>query len=224
MKNKPTPQRTLSRVRHETARCLVLLAFLLPPSAFILPTAAADAPSPTGPLTYDNFKLVHTRNVFDPDRRPVRPANATPTGGRADYVALTGTMINTDKSYAFFSGSRSDFNRVLSVGDKIANARLTEITPLNIVVERDGRRINVAVGQTVPLDAKSVPGAPPVNVVDTAAPNPGSVDAVAPTASNNPAAAPANSNNNAAPGTKPPVGNREEIMRKMMERRQQDLK
>ena len=230
MRNKQKRCR-LSVVGRESLILVILLVFTpcLLPSAFSQqskPAAALDAPR--GPLTYDSFKLVHTRNVFDPDRRPVRAANAAPTTAtRADYVAFTGTMINGDKSYAFFSGSRADFNKVLTVGEKIASSTVTQITPFTVVVERDGRKVTVNQGQTVPLDGKSAPGAAPISTVEVTATTidrpPTGTEANPPSsaAATNPAisrTAPG------APGGKPPAGNKEELMRKMMEKRQQELK
>ena len=208
-----------------TIFCLLPAACCLLPAAFPqqpAPRAAADAPR--GPLTYDSFKLLHTRNVFDPDRRPLRPTGPTTTtgGSRADYVALTGTLTDPNKTSAFFSGSRADFNKVLSVGDKIANATITEITSLNIVVNRDGKPTTVAVGQTVPLDAKSAPGAAPANFADVVN-DAGSAAAGTATAAGGAPSAPGAAS--AAPGgSKPNPSSKEEIVRRMMERRQQDLK
>ena len=68
--------------------------------------SASSSPAPSGspgaaPRSgYDAFRLFHTRNVFDPDRRPPRavggatPPPATPPPTRADFVALTGTMLH----------------------------------------------------------------------------------------------------------------------------------
>ena len=242
----PSTERRPSRCRALfLAFCLLASSFILHPSSFAQGSRANPAASAprTGPLTYDNFKLFRTRNVFDPDRRPVRAANSAPapSSGRADFLAVTGTLLDGNKSYAFFSGSRADFNKVLSVGDKIANSTVREITPLTIVVERDGKRTTVNVGQTVPLDGKSAPGAAPVNFADAANGTPAPANPASP---GNPAtstgpAAPANDNPGdgsspggappaavAAPATggKPPAANQEEILRRMMERRKQELK
>ena len=208
---------------------LLTSSILHHPSCFaqqskLFPRSNTDAPH--GALTYESFRLLHSRNVFDPDRRPVRPANAASNApvGRADYLALTGTLIDNDKTYAFFSGSRADFNKVLSVRDKIANATITQITPNNIVVERGGKSVNVLVGQTVPLDDKSVPGAAPSNFAEVTATGidrpAGTGDIALPSSAASP-----------APGAAPTAGTAkssasspEEIMRKMMERRKQELK
>ena len=151
------------------------------------PTPAAANRAPSGPATYDSFRLIHTRNVFDPDRRPIRPpgsggpAPVAPT--LADYAALTGTMVSPEKTYAFFSGSRPEFNKVLSVNDKFVNATIAGITAQSIEIERDGKHTTILVGQTVPFDNQGTPGEPPVE----AAPAEISSGVSAPTASGTPA-------------------------------------
>lgn len=211
----------------------VMFVFCLAPAASGQNAKRAAAPeAPRGPLTYDSFKLIRTRNVFDPDRRPVRPTTAGPVAasGRADFLSLTGTLLDANKTYAFFSGSRTDFNKVLTVGDKIANSTVTQITSMNIVVEREGKLTTVNVGQTVPLDAKSAPGAAPVNYADVAGSSVGSAPPVLPVAGGS-TSVPAAVGSAPAPGTpappsagKGPSPNVEEIRRRMMEKRNQDLK
>ena len=171
-------------------------------------TAAVALAAPAKKAGYEGYALVRARNIFDPERLPgttsVPVPAQTPSPTAADYAALTGTMLTADKALAFFSGSRTEFNKVLAAGGTIAGATLTQITPNSIEVERGGKRILIAVGQTVPLDAASAPGAAPASSqpsltnnatpsTTTAAPTPGSAD-------------------------------REALMRRMMEKRQQELK
>lgn len=171
----------------------------------------APAQLPDSPKGFDAFRLVRTRNVFDPDRRPIPvpganvPVVARPT--RADYVALTGIMVTSDKALAFFSGSRADYSKVLPLNGEIAGAKVTKITPANIEVERDGKRVNVAVGQTVPLDG-SAPSAAPAPADVSAAPSD---------------SAPTVPGDN-APNPNSPPANASDALRRMMERRQQELK
>ena len=137
----------------------ILLSLTLPavvpaqtPSPKPAPTLAHAAPPG---LSFENYRMVRTRNVFDPDRRAMNPTQSTAPPvpiKESDYIALTGTMINAGKALAFFSGSRSDFNKVLSVRDKIADATITNITATGVEVNRAGRKLTVTVGQTVPLD------------------------------------------------------------------------
>ncbi len=199
-----------------------------------LPSPASAASIPTLRPTYDTFRLVHTRNVFDPDRRPVRPVSTGPAlvTTRADYAALTGTLLSAEKSYAFFSGSRSEFNRVLTVREKIANATITGITSANIEIERDGKRTTIAVGQTVPFDNQTAPGLPPVEAPPAAISSTDSATSGSAPASATATTAPSAYSRQAATSTatttstgpKGPPPNIDEIRRRMMEKRQQELK
>jgi len=159
---------------------------------------------PAKKMTYERFTMVRTRNIFDPDRvgnAPITSAPKPTTPTAADYAALTGTLVTADKVLAFFSGSRPEFNKVLALREEIAGATLTQITPNSIVIERAGKATTVTVGQTVPLDANATPTAAPVNTAPTA-----STSASAPAANN------------------PALANKEDIIRRMMEKRQQELK
>ena len=190
--------------------------------ALFLASVAAEPPKPSPPTahasdggrqTYDSFRLVHTRNVFDPDRRPARASGpAAPTAAAAaDYLALTGIALDGEQTLAFFSGSRAEFNKVVPAGTGIGGATITKINPMNIEVERHGRHLVVAVGQTVPLDDKSNPAAAPVEQPAAAPASGGGGTSSSPAAGSN-AAAPA------------PPGNLDEIRRRMMERHNQEQK
>ena len=184
------------------------------------PSSASNASARSG---YDNFKFIHTRNVFDPDRRPIRPGPpaATPPPARTDYVALTGTFFDGErKQLAFFSGSRPEYNQVLAVRDQIAGATINKITGANVEVVRNGRPITVAVGQTVPFDNSApaaAPGAAPTAapVAPAAAPGPG---APAAPPGGGPEAVPA------SPNASPSSSKVDEVRRRMEERRRQEQK
>ncbi len=126
-------------------------------------------------------------------------------------------MVNNGKALAFFTGSRDDYNTVISVNDEIAGAKLTSVSSAGVEVDRDGRKINVNVGQTVPFD-NSPPGPAPAPQDDLPSmPSLASYPATsAPAANSQPAAAASQ-----APTPDPAALN--DIMRRMMERRQQQL-
>jgi hypothetical protein len=119
---------------------------------------------------------------------------------------LTGVMVNDGKALAFFSGSRPDYDKVTEVNGEIAGARVTKVTPEGVEVDRAGKNIRVAVGQTVPFD-NSAPGAPP----------PGAAAVGAAPAAVSPGAG------DGSPASSPLPGNLNEVMRRMMERRQKEL-
>ena len=204
------------------------------------PVKGGEQGTPDTRSGYDNFKLIHTRNVFDPDRRAPRtgPApTATPPPARSDYVALTGTFFDGEKKQlAFFSGTRPEYNKILTVRDQIAGATINKITGENVEVLRDGKPITVAVGQTVPFDGSTPVAAPAPAAADTAVgDNPGAPAAPAVAAAPNPgvpnvpaaSGAPAA---NGAPGAVPASpktlssSKQDEIRRRMEERRRQEQK
>ena len=186
-----------------TRFCLAATACLLCVAASL----AAPAPKKQG---FEAYALLRTRNIFDPERQPGASAAtaAQPAPGRADFAALTGILITPEKTLAFFSGSRPEYNSVLPVGGTITGARLTRISADSIEIERDGKHTLIAVGQTVPLDAASVPGpAPAIDTSATAAPSP---------AADTPSAS-------SPAGSAPATANREALIRRMMEKRQKEL-
>lgn len=128
--------------------------------------AAAPASAPTAePMAksdgYEAFRNVRTKNIFDPTRRGPKletPAGSATTtsasrGGRA--LALTGTMVTEAKALAFFSGSAAEGNRVVSVGNSVANMKVTAIRPTQVSLEHEGKTIALDVGRQISFDAAS---------------------------------------------------------------------
>ena len=162
---------------------------------------------------YDAYKIVRTRNIFDPNRKVVRetppPQRAsTPSRPRSSTFTLTGTMVREGRSLAFFSGSKSEFSKVISVGDSVANLKITAIEPAQVELEREGKKVILLIGKTFQIEGK--PGdpepadEPAANADETTPPTP--TDAAAA-----PAAAPTGSDA------------KSEIIRKMMENRAKEM-
>ena len=186
----------------------LLAAFI---AVLLLPLIAHAAESAKG---YDAYKLVRTRNIFDPNRKAVRieaPRSNTPTRPRSSTFTLTGTMVREGRSLAFFSGSRSEFSKVISVGDSVANFKITAIEPSQVELEHEGKKMTLAIGKPFQIEGK--PGDP----------------VEAEPAEEAPAAADgtnvANGTTPPAPATAPPAGGdaKSEIIRKMMEKRAKEM-
>jgi hypothetical protein len=128
--------------------------FLILATLFSLMAAQGYAQAPA--KGYDVFATVKTRNIFDPTRRPVR--NETPQDSKArdrtrpSYFTLTGTMVVDGRSLAFFSGSRSEYSKVIPVGESVAGYKVLAITPLQAEVEREGKSFVMAVGHRLQLE------------------------------------------------------------------------
>jgi len=169
-----------------------------------------SAQVPKNPEAFESYRMVRLRNIFDPQRAPVAntsdqpQAVATPPPKASDYIVLTGVMFDGGRELAFFSGSRPDYDKVLPVNTDLVGAKLTRIAPSGIEIERAGKTIPIAIGQTVPFDS-SPPGAPPASFAAAAA-------------------AASTSGTDDSDTSSVPSANLDAVMRRMMERRQQELR
>ena len=214
---------SISRWRNaQFSACLCALFLFVADAANAAP--AKSAPTPAAVVarqTFESFRMIQSRNIFDPSRQPIRPASTYQSQtsapvARTDYAALTGTLVTEDKQLAFFSGSRADFNKVLPVNSTIAGFKITRITTSEVEVDRgDGKKSVVPIGQTLPISGPST-AAPqstqqPFEAGADAASPANSVNSVNPA---NPAAAasPANSSSSS----------RDELIKRKMQRRQQE--
>jgi hypothetical protein len=81
--------------------------------------------------SYDSFKLLIERNIFDPQRRkPIpfieRPAPPPPPP-REESFALVGVFMNGKDKVAFFEGSDREWSGSRKVGESIAGFVLKEV-------------------------------------------------------------------------------------------------
>lgn len=168
---------------------------------------AAHAQSVAVGKGFESFRGLRTRNIFDPDRRGprVESAPAAATSSRPPFLQLTGTMISGGKTLAFFSGSQPEFNKVLAVQGKVGEYTVVSITPAQVSLERAGASLVLPVGKQLVLDGSgTVAAAQPITGPG------GSSGSSSPTSSS----------------TEPPAGvpaDKAEVLRRMMERRQQEV-
>jgi len=182
------------------------MALLLSPGD----TCAAD-----GGKGYEAYKLVRTRNIFDPNRKAVRDSSTTrqvrAPRTRSSSFTLTGTLVREGRSLAFFSGSRSEFSKVISVGDSVANYKITAIQPAKVELEHEGKKLTLAIG--TPFQIEGLPGDP------ESADEPALSSDEANSTSSNDGSAPPEPVAAAPAGTDP----KSEILRRMMERRAKEM-
>lgn len=173
--------------------------------------------------------MVSTRNIFDPDRQPIRPASErrpqAPPPTRNDSASLTGIMVTAEKTLAFFSGTRPDLNKVLPVQGTIAGATVTRIAPNEVEIEREGKKTVLAIGQPLPLGAGAAPAAPAATAgAGTTEPSSPALESGAPATITPTTPAAPGSTEQAAPSPEPPISNRDDLIKRMMERRQRETK
>ena len=108
------------------------------PANATLADPAAPSPSPKGESAtperrqgFEAFKLVYSRNIFDPNRLPSSgPARArAPRPKKVEGISLVGTLIYGQAAYAFFKGSDAKYQTALSLSNTVAGLTLIAIQP-----------------------------------------------------------------------------------------------
>jgi hypothetical protein len=119
------------------------------------PESTPDRTS-SGP-SFDAFRIIVDRNIFDPNRRERRPEMRTgPTRPRVqlpptEQFSLAGVLIHDQSAsrtaVAFFTGSRSDYSGSRELGETIAGLTVAAIRTDRIYLDGSGRRIELPVGR-----------------------------------------------------------------------------
>lgn len=175
------------------------------------------AQAPEAGKNYDAYRLVQTRHIFDANRRASRVESSRDTRreerstSRSSYLALTGTMVTDSKALAFFSGSSSENTRVVNVGDSVAGCRVNAISMQDVELVRDGKPVVLAIGNRLSLEgggieAHTATDPAPAATIAAGETTPTSADATA-----------------ATPAGDPPSSDKSEVLRRMLERRQQEM-
>lgn len=93
------------------------------------------------------FRIVSQRNIFNANRSgggQVRGPSRRPSN--VEYFALVGTMDYEKGTFAFFEGSSSQLTKVMKANEVIAGHKLVEISADGVKLEADSKPIDLAVG------------------------------------------------------------------------------
>jgi hypothetical protein len=142
-----TPATTPTRTAAEPA---ITPAAVSPRTA--APAAATPAPARTDSsiapsASFDSFRLVSDRNIFNPNRTGRRDRTSEEKAPRLDVISLVGTMDSDRGLRAFFDGSDSSYRKALRVGESVDKFKVTQISPNVVDLERDGKSLSMQVGQ-----------------------------------------------------------------------------
>jgi hypothetical protein len=111
---------------------------------------SAAAPTNAPPGTYEYFRLVVERNIFDPNRSPRMTRSNGEEPRRAPKVeafALAGTMSFSNRHMAFFTSSSSQYQKALKPGDAIAGYQIANVAPDHVKLEKDGAAVELKLNQ-----------------------------------------------------------------------------
>jgi hypothetical protein len=108
---------------------------------------AAGAKAPAAD-SFNSFKIISDRNIFDPNRRPASRTTSVPQPRKpvVEAFALVGTMTYEKGPFAFFDGSSSKYKKVVEPGGKVGDYTVVEIGSGQVILNSDDKKIEMPVG------------------------------------------------------------------------------
>ena len=111
----------------------------------IVPLVAQET-NRVDPKSFDAFKIITDRNIFDAARRVYVPGAASKPRPVVDAFALAGTMSYENGSFAVFDGNNADYHKVIGAGGKIAGYSVVEISHDSVKLLSDTNVMELKVG------------------------------------------------------------------------------
>jgi hypothetical protein len=126
--------------RWRTLALAALLALTTFTPAFAQETNVAPA---TG---FSAFRVISQRNIFNQSRRGVVQSRTRVRQTVVEAFSLVGTMSYAKGSFAFFESNNSEFQKVIEPGETIAGHKLIAIYPNGATLEAGGKLVVLQVG------------------------------------------------------------------------------
>jgi hypothetical protein len=138
-------QRPTINLKTTLGRCALALAL----GAGLL--ANAQSTNDSGTTDYDSFQIIPQRNIFDPNRYPHTTHYHHESRGVPTF-SLAGTMSYRKGMFAFFSGTSDDYQKILQQGGTIAGYTVAKITFDGVQLSLAGKTIDMKVGAAMRLE------------------------------------------------------------------------
>ena len=136
------------------------------------PASASAKASSAANGSFDSFRLIGDRNIFDPNRRSrTRSASNEPAAPTGDTIAFVGTMDYDQGIYAFFDSSDARYRKVLPEGGKLAEFVVKHVAARSVDLTRDDKVLSLQITQQLHRPDGgdwAVTGASPAPTVSTA--------------------------------------------------------
>lgn len=101
----------------------------------------------------DAVAFLLSRNIFDPNRSPIREKEPAPrlrpvvTPPRVRTLVLTGSLVYPDKTLAFFSGSEPAYNRVIGPDETVGPWTVRRISTTRVELADGDEQVTLSVGR-----------------------------------------------------------------------------
>ena len=113
-------------------------------------TAVAQETNQLRPTDYAAFRIISQQNIFNQyrvaRRRETGRSRPTTAVRPGDAFFLVGTMSYEKGDFAFFDGTSSEYRRIVRPDGTIAGYQVTKITPASVMLETNGQQFELKVG------------------------------------------------------------------------------
>lgn len=115
------------------------------------PAGAAESTNVPTRLTFDSFRMVSDRNIFNPNRyarSSGRTASRTSSqpAARVESLSLVGVLAYDKGYYAFFDGTSSGYKQAVQAGGTISQYQVVQVTPEAVTLTTGTNSFKLKVG------------------------------------------------------------------------------
>ena len=162
----------------------------------------------SGQADFTSFKIISDRNIFNANRTRRSAGGEDKKASKVDDLTLVGTLIYEKGPYAFFEGSSSEYRKVLEAGKTIAGYKIGEITGSSVKLEAGTNTVELTVGMKMRREEEGEwevvgGGGPRGSISSTASTSEGTSNASSPDSA---------------------AGGESDIIKRLMQQREQELK
>ncbi len=125
-------------------RLRTIAAFVILLTA-VWPAAAQTTNTPAA-ANFSAFQIIVDRNIFNPNRYAHTRGHSHSTSPSAPWFSLVGTLGSKQGMLAFFNGNDSDYRKVVSPDGVIAGYKVTEITLQGVKLISTNKPVVMRVG------------------------------------------------------------------------------
>lgn len=141
----------MSNIQHPTSKALLRALIVMVMAAVCLGSSFAQSTNAPTKLTYDSFRTVSDRNIFNPSRYARGPGrtntrtSSTPAS-RVESFTLVGIMAYEKGVFAFFDGSKGDYKQALQTDGKIGDYKVVSVTTDDVKLVAGTNTFDLRVG------------------------------------------------------------------------------
>ena len=104
------------------------------------------------PGSLQNFDILHINNIFDPNRKPYQPdreRQEPEPEPQIDAFTVIGLMAYADRQIAVLSGSSSEYSGAFKLNDQIDNLKLISLSDKAVLFSEGEATFNVDIGTSL---------------------------------------------------------------------------